>query len=317
MPGAVSTVAPTAPARRSDRRLRQPMHDGTMFEVRYPIHDDATGRTGVLRLAGGIWTGDVCGFEFTDTVHGIGGTATCDWREPQPRLWLEEGMPATPAAGALLAGIRKLLMPFHRGAFRDLTQADVHRCVGPDCHCAGHGRFAPLPEPDAAATMVDQVLHVAAPRKLLDVGCSPGAVVQRLRERGVEAHGFDVDGRPRDASAHVQRGPLDALPFGPGDGFDTLLALDVLEHIPEHLLGALVGEFARLGVQRIVTRISLCEFQYAGHVTLRPLSWWDRQLAPWFHRVVPPNQRDLAVACDADPARYLRVYELASVPATV
>jgi hypothetical protein len=111
--------------------------------------------------------------------------------------------------------------------------------------------------------------------------------------------------RPSCARAH---------PFGADDGFDTLLALDVFEHIPEQQIGAMIGEFARLGVRRVVAQISLCEFQYAGHITLRPLSWWDRQLAPWFHRVVPPNQCEIAAAFDADPARYLRVYELASVP---
>lgn len=291
-----------------------------MFEVRYPIRDDSTGRTGVLRLAGGIWTGDVCGFEFTDTVYGLGGTATCDWREPGPRLWTDEGLPADPNARALLDRIRTLLLPFHRGAFRHLTQRDVCRCVGDqsDCVCAAPGTFAAQQEPLALEAMLDQVLRTAAPQKLLDIGCSAGAVVRRLRERGVDAHGFDVclDGAAEPAE-FLRSGALDAIPFGADDGFDTLLALDVFEHIPEHQIGAMVGECARLGVRRLVARISLCEFQYAGHITLRPLSWWDRQLAPWFHRVVPPNQRDLAAACDADPARYLRVYELASVPVAV
>ncbi|MBL8729302.1 MAG: class I SAM-dependent methyltransferase [Planctomycetes bacterium] len=293
-----------------------------MFEVRYPIRDDCTGREGVLRLAGGIWTGDVCGFEFTDTVYGLGGTATCDWRESRARLWIDEGVPSDPGAQALLDRISTLLLPFHRGAFRHLTQRDVRRCNGSHCDCPPPPAFASPPEPQARDVLLAQVLQIAAPQKLLDVGCSAGAVVQLLRERGIDAHGFDVcpdlaHGADAPAAPFVHSGALDAIPFGPEHGFDTLLALDVFEHIPEHQVGAMVAEFARLGVRRLVAQISLCEFQYAGHITLRPLSWWDRQLAPWFHRVVPRNQRDLAAAFDADPARYLRVYELASVPAAV
>src|SRR5690606_16991268 len=122
---------------------------------------------------------------------------------------------------------------------------------------------------------------------------------------GIDARGFDVC---PDVAAHadpsvapfLRSGPLAAIPYGPEDGLDTLLALDVFEHIPEHLLGPMVGEFARLGVRRIVTRIALCEFHLPGHVTLRPLSWWDRQLAPWFHRTAPAHAAELAAACDAD-----------------
>lgn len=293
-----------------------------MLEVRYPIRDDDSGREGILRLAGGIWTGDVCGFEFADTVYGLSGTATCDWREPRSRLWIDEGVPADPGAQSLLDRISTLLQPFHRGAFRHLTQQDVRRCNGHGRALAAHSAFPPLPEPETRGLLLEQVLQLVQPQRVLDVGCSAGDVVRRLRQEGVDAHGFDVcNDVARHAgpatAAFLRTGALDSLPFARDDGFDTLLALDTFEHTPEHQIGAMVGEFARLGVRRVIARISLCEFQYAGHVTLRPLSWWDRQLAPWFHRVVPPNQRDVAAAFDADPSRYLRVYELSSVTAPV
>ncbi len=290
-----------------------------MLEVRYPIRDDTTGREGVLRLAGGIWSGDVCGFEFADTVYGLAGTATCDWREPRTRLWVDEGVPADQGAQALLDRISTLLLPFHRGAFRHLTQDDMRRCGGRDCSCGAHSAFAAVPEPEPLAHLLEQAVRLVDPKKVLDVGCTAGDVVRLLRERGIDAHGFDVGHTAealagQDVGAFLRTGALAAIPFGPEHAFDTLLALDLFEHTPEHRLGAMIGEFARLGVRRVVAQISLCEFQYAGHVTLRPLSWWDRQLAPWFHRVAPPNQRDIALAFDADPSRYLRVYELASVP---
>ncbi|MBL9079915.1 MAG: class I SAM-dependent methyltransferase [Planctomycetes bacterium] len=278
-----------------------------MLEVRYALHDEATGRAGFLRLAGGIWTGDVCGFEFADTVWGLAGTATCDWREPRPRLWVDDDAPGE-GAQALLDRISALLLPFHRGAFRHLSQRDVH---------AGDPATRDAAELDR---LLDQALACGAPGRVLEVGCTAGALLQRLAARGVDAVGFEVgvDALARADAAvrsRLRTGPVAALPYGPEHGFDTLLALDLFEHVPEHLLGAMVGEFARLGVRRVVARIAACEFHQPGHVTLRPLSWWDRQLAPWFHRAPLAQAATRAAAADGDPARYVRVYELASVPA--
>jgi SAM-dependent methyltransferase len=293
-----------------------------MFEVRYPIRDESSGRTGLLRIAGGIWTGDVCGFEFTDTVYGLAGTANCDWREPRPRLWLDDRAPADAGAQQLMDRISALLLPFHRGAFRHLTQHDLRRCDGRVRGCTTHLTYAALPDASEWTHLLDHVARIRDLSRVLDVGCSAGEVVRLLRDRGIDAHGFDVcpdvaSHAARSVAPFLRAGPLAAIPYSAADGFDTLVALDVFEHIPEHLIGAMVGEFARLGVKRIVTRIALCEFHHAGHVTLRPLSWWDRQLSPWFHRVTDATSRELAAAFDADRARYLRVYELSSVPAPV
>lgn len=293
-----------------------------MFEVRYAIRDTSTGQEGILRIAGGVWTGDVCGFEFTDTVYGLAGTATCDWREPRARLWVDEGGPTTPGAQALLDKITTLLLPFHRSAFRGVTTEQLQQLYSGDYHRTMNHAVESAIEANFKRHVVDQVLTLCQPKKLLDAGCSGGEVVRQLRARGVDAHGFDLCPdlehiAYEDIAPYVHKGSVDAIPFGPEDGFDTLLALDVFEHIPEHRVGLMVSEFARLGVQRVIAHIALCEFQYPGHVTLRPLSWWDRQLAPSFHRVVPKTQPQVAAAFAADPSRYLRVYELSPVLATV
>ncbi len=293
-----------------------------MIEVRIPLHDQGTGRRGELRIAGGVWAGDVCAFEFVETLHGMSGTAVCDWREPETRLFVDDGVPADPGASDLVTRIRTLLLPFHRGSSGRSSAARIAALHA--CDHRGTGTGAPDVARQAAfeKTVLDQVLQLCEPRKVLDVGCSVGEVVRQLRARGIEAWGSDPSpdldriALP-DVAQWLRRGAVDALPFAPADGFDTVLAFDVFEHLAEHRIAAMVAEFARLGVQRVVARIALCEFFDPGHVTLRPLSWWDRQMAPWFQRRAAKAAPEMAIASRLDPANLLRVYELAKVPAAV
>ncbi len=287
-----------------------------MIQVVYQIAEPGTGRQGHLRIAGGIWVGEQCVFEFSESLYGLTGTACCDWRQPEATLTVHEGDPERPEAEALLTKIRTLLLPFHRSAFRNVTKEQLTAFYGGDYHRTMNYAVDSAGERAFKRLVVDQVLTLGAPGKLLDAGCSAGEVVRQLRERGIDAHGFDLCSdldriAYPEAAPFVRQGSATAIPYGPEDGFDTLLALDVFEHIPEHQVATMVGEFARLGVQRVIAHIALCEFEYPGHLTLRPLSWWDRQMEPWFVRTDPANRPAMVGACGGDPSRYLRVYELA------
>ncbi|MBX3461538.1 MAG: hypothetical protein KF830_00060 [Planctomycetes bacterium] len=290
-----------------------------MLEVHYPLRDDATGQAGELRLRGGVWAGDVCGFEFVDTLLGLAGTVACDWREAAPRLWLDEGDGRAPAATARLAELARWLRPFHAGAFRHLTDRDVRRgsaVPGTPVPAAVSPAPASPPWPQLAAAL----WRDGAPRLVLDLGSPHGQLVRHLRQHGVEAYGYDLcpdpGARPDPDLGLARDGPLAEIPFGPADGFDTLLACDVLARVPEHLLGDLVAELARLGAERLVVQIPTAAFHEPGQVTLRPPSWWDRRLTPWFRRVPSADGRR-AAALAAGLAPPLRVYEPTSVPAAV
>lgn len=291
-----------------------------MFQVALTVTDPPTGRTGTLRIAGGIWSGEACVFEFADSLAGIAGSATCDWRRPVPYLDVTEGDASTREAETVLAQLRELLMPFHRGAFADVTDEQLRQLYAGDYHQTMNYARDSAHETQFKSHLLDQLLRLHRPQKVLDAGCSAGEVVRQLRARGVDAHGFDLcEDLARiaypEAAPFLRQGSVEAIPFGPEDGFDTLIALDLFEHVPERAIPVMVREFLRLGVSRVVAHIALCEFQYPGHITLRPLSWWDRQLAPWFARVAPPAQGDVFGALGADPSRFLRVYELVGVPA--
>lgn len=89
----------------------------------------------------------------------------------------------------------------------------------------------------------DMAIALTPTGTVLDVGCGDGLLLQMLKEQGIEAKGVDIS----DVAVEVctQKGftvlkndfTTDALPFGEGS-FDTVIALDVLEHVynPEKLL---------------------------------------------------------------------------------
>lgn len=290
-----------------------------MFEVRYGLQDPTTGRDGMLRIAGGIWTGDVCVFEWSDTARGLAGSATCDWRCAAPTIDVVEGDPTAPGARELVAQLEQLLQPFHRGAFTGVTDAQLDELYAGDYHARMNLSVANETEARFKHHLLDQAMHLGVTGKVLDAGCSAGETVRQLRARGVDAWGFDLC-RDLDQIAYpevrdvLRTGSVTDIPFGPEDGFDTLLALDLFEHIPEDRVPRMVQELERLNVTRVIAHIALVEFQYPGHLTLRPLSWWDRAMQPAFRRVSPPGAADAANGFGGDPSRYLRVYERVAVP---
>lgn len=74
------------------------------------------------------------------------------------------------------------------------------------------------------------------PRRLLDIGCSFGAVVYRARQKGWDAHGVDTnevairEGSRFTSGLHA--GDCAAQGFPPGS-FSAVVMWHVLEHIPE------------------------------------------------------------------------------------
>ncbi|MBL8729013.1 MAG: class I SAM-dependent methyltransferase [Planctomycetes bacterium] len=291
-----------------------------MIEVVYDF-TDAHGEAGRLLVRGGIWAGDECVFEFVETLRGTSGTARCDWRRPAPHLEVRHGDGRDPAVRRVLQQLGDLLLPFHSGAFAGVSDAALAELYAGSYHADQNYSNGHRFETWYKGRIVDSIVRLLAPRKLLDAGCSAGEVVRQLRARGVDAHGFDLcadldDIAYPEVRDFVRRGSVTTIPFGPEHGFDTLTAFDVFEHIPEDRIPAMVDEFARLGVRTVVALIAQCEFQYKGHLTLRPLTWWDRALAPRFRRrhdarTLSTMARDFA----GDPGKYLAVYDLVEVPA--
>ena len=71
----------------------------------------------------------------------------------------------------------------------------------------------------------------------------------------------------------------------PARTFHGVICLDVLEHVPEHLLGAVIADvfsfaerFILFGIATVPSHKSLADGRLA-HVTVRPLEWWTSMIA--------------------------------------
>ena len=286
-----------------------------MIEARYEFRG-SDGAVGQLVVRGGLWAGDECVFEFTETLRGVSGVVRCDWRKDAPDIEVHVGITDTVDSAALIAQLAELMRPFFAGAFADVSRSELRSLYAGDYHHSQNYANNHPYETAYKKRIVDALLSILGPRKVLDAGCSAGEVVRQLRERGVDAWGFDlcsdldVIGYP-EVRDNLRQGKVTGIPFGPEDGFDTLVALDVFEHIPEADVPAMIDEFARLGVKRVVALIALCEFQCAGHITLRPLHWWDRRFAPRFRRCREGEVMGaMARAFETSVDKYLAVYDL-------
>jgi hypothetical protein len=140
------------------------------------------------------------------------------------------------------------------------------------------------------AVQAQIIAESAAPLKCLIAGCSNGELVRQCCAIGLDAYGFDVIPNIEDIAFveirdRIRYGPLTAIPYTPEDAFDTLVAVDVLEHIPERDLPRMIEQWMLLGVRRLVLLINLNQFWFPGHITLRPLSWWAEQWKTQFKLV--------------------------------
>jgi SAM-dependent methyltransferase len=97
------------------------------------------------------------------------------------------------------------------------------------------------PSQDSSHAMIERRLGCEPPSKILDLGCSGGALARRLRDRGHHVTGVDSM-RVGDVDEQVSQfflGDLErGIPDEVGSSFDIVIAADLLEHLrdPDRLL---------------------------------------------------------------------------------
>lgn len=106
--------------------------------------------------------------------------------------------------------------------------------------------YAYKPSPHSSHGRVLEMMQTRAPSAVLDVGCGPGWLADALRAQGHHVTGVDLHETPgvadrtdRFVAADLEHG----LPEAAGDGFDVVVAADVIEHVrdPHALLVDMAG----------------------------------------------------------------------------
>jgi SAM-dependent methyltransferase len=155
-----------------------------------------------------------------------------------------------------------------------------HGLRGPRTHIGGntYDKYAttnPLEQRMMAGFMkaLDRMLEGLTPSRILEIGVGEGEVMQRVREwfPGVSVAGLDL---PDDALAERWRGA--GLPCCFGDAtrlpfedaaFDLVLAIEVLEHIPDP--DAALAELSRVGTGHLIASVPFEPIWRAGNIVRR------------------------------------------------
>jgi 2-polyprenyl-3-methyl-5-hydroxy-6-metoxy-1,4-benzoquinol methylase len=127
-------------------------------------------------------------------------------------------------------------------------------------------------------------------KSLLDEGCSVGELIRVARNIGIDAYGFDIcpdleEIAIPEIKKFVKIGKATKIPFR--KKFDVVVAIDLFEHIPEHLIERAIQEAFNHSNKYLVTLISKNP-QYFGHITIHDEFWWIDKLSKYFvpHKLI-------------------------------
>lgn len=129
----------------------------------------------------------------------------------------------------------------------------------------------------------DELIRLYNPKSVLDFGCAKGYLVKALRDRGVEAYGYDVSeyalaAAPDEVKPYLFDKVLDQNRLPAYGLFDLIVSYDTFEHIPETELDDLRNQLRLLGhrFHFSVGTVNTPDWQHdASHITIKPLEFWQ------------------------------------------
>jgi hypothetical protein len=184
---------------------------------------------------------------------------------------------------------------------------DTYGRLGPDVYTRNNPHWLRF-----FGGVADEIVHLLHPRTVLDVGCAKGFLVESLRDRGVEAYGFDVwEYAIREVRSDIK--PycwVGSATSGISKNYDLITCIEVCEHLSESDALSAIRQMTS-HTDTILFSSTPSDFSEATHVNVRPIIDWLRMfsqlsfapkqefdpsfLAPQallFHRVkmCPPDQ---------------------------
>lgn len=129
--------------------------------------------------------------------------------------------------------------------------------------------------------------RLTAPTSVLDVGAAYGFLVEWFTAHRIPANGIEPSDFARgQAAPHIasllHAGALPNLPLLDQSPFDVVVCTEVMEHLPETLVGQSLAAMAARSSRLLVCLIML-EGPGAdgdeGHICLKSRAWWEEQFS--------------------------------------
>ncbi len=127
------------------------------------------------------------------------------------------------------------------------------------------------------AEYIDVDLH---PATVLDAGCAMGFLVEKLRERGVEAYGIDtseyaIQNVHESVRDFCQVGSV-TVPFS--QHYDLIVSVEVLEHLSAAQARETIVNFCQHTEQVLFSSTPL-DYREATHINVHPPEYWAELFA--------------------------------------
>jgi SAM-dependent methyltransferase len=128
--------------------------------------------------------------------------------------------------------------------------------------------------------LADRIVAELQPQSVVDIGCGFGYLVGALRERGVDAQGFDISAYamgqlPPSAVGHCWQADLLTPPLR---HYDLAVCIEVFEHLPAEKLPMAVENLCN-SADRLLFSSSPNDYSEASHRSVYPPEFWVRMLA--------------------------------------
>ncbi len=127
------------------------------------------------------------------------------------------------------------------------------------------------------AEYIEVDLH---PQSVLDAGCAMGFLVEKLRERGVEAYGIDISEYAiqqvhESVRPFCQVGSI-TVPFS--RRYDLIVSIEVLEHLPPAQAREAIANFCQHTDQVLFSSTPL-DYREVTHINVQPPEYWAELFA--------------------------------------
>jgi SAM-dependent methyltransferase len=168
-----------------------------------------------------------------------------------------------------------------QGPVSGTVASDYGSCYYNDAHLGGYDNYSWDNEQWRGffQLVADRIVAIAAPTRTLDVGCAKGLLVQALREKDVDAHGFDISQHAVDA-AHDDVRPFlwVASATEPIEGrYDLVTMIEMIEHVASSDAQRAIDQVVSV-TDRVLFSSSPGDHDEPTHINTKPTATW----AAWF-----------------------------------